>query len=263
MLGRISSASLRGVVGARARPARATALRSFSAAKKNKKAAGEVQAPKQLYGVTGRYSMALYVAAAKAGTLDKVESDLSVSFFVPSLSLSTYLPTYLPTYLYIYNDKLTFSLSQNFVSHVESNPTFAAFLKNPTIPRTAKKADIEAICGKGKFSPTSVALFGTLAENGRLGDVAAVSEAYGDLMRAHRGEVAAVVTSADELTAKQRKQLEASFSSFVKSGETLKASYKVDSQLMGGLTVQIGDKFMDLSSATKINKMHKLLSESV
>eukprot|EP00949_MAST-11_sp_MAST-11-sp1_P002955 g2955.t1 len=228
MLGRISSASLRGVVGARARPARATALRSFSAAKKNKKATGDVQAPKQLYGVTGRYSMALYVAAAKAGTLDKVESDLS-----------------------------------NFVSHVESNPTFAAFLKNPTIPRTAKKADIEAICGKGKFSPTSVALFGTLAENGRLGDVAAVSESFGDLMRAHRGEVAAVVTSADELTAKQRKQLEASFSSFVKSGETLKASYKVDSQLMGGLTVQIGDKFMDLSSATKINKMHKLLSESV
>ena len=146
---------------------------------------------------------------------------------------------------------------------MNSNPTFAGFLKNPTIPRTAKKADIEAICAKGKFSATSVALFGTLAENGRLGEVAAVSESFSDLMRAHRGEVAAVVTSADELTAKQRKQLESSFSSFIKSGETLKPTYHVDPQLMGGLTVQIGDKFMDLSSATKINRMHKMLSESV
>ena len=37
----------------------------------------------------------------------------------------------------------------------------------------------------------------------------------------------------------------------------------VDPDILGGLTLQVGDRFMDLSISNKINKMHNLLSESV
>lgn len=102
---------------------------------------------------------------------------------------------------------------------------------------------------------------GTLAENGRLGEVGKINEKYAELMRASRGEVLSVVTSADELTKAQLKSLEGSFkASFLKPGETLIMDTKVNPEILGGLQVQIGDKFMDLSLASKVNRMHKMLA---
>ena len=153
---------------------------------------------------------------------------------------------------------------QNFVGHVESNPQFATFLNNPTIPRASKSADIKAILAKGKFSATTGSFFSVLAENGRLGDTTKIADKFSELMRAHRGEVKAIVTSADSLTKAQLKSLEASFkSTFLSGGETLIMETKVDPDILGGLQVQIGDKFMDLSLATKVNKMHKVLSAEI
>lgn len=103
-----------------------------------------------------------------------------------------------------------------------------------------------------------------LAENGRLGDTAKIADKYGELMRAHRGEVMAVVTSADALTKAQLKSLEASFkSTFLTGGETLIMETSVNPSILGGLQVQIGDKFMDLSLASKVNKMHKVLAAEI
>jgi len=106
-----------------------------------------------------------------------------------------------------------------------------------------------------------MAFLGTLAENGRLGEVAKINDKYAELMRASRGEVLSVVTSADELTKAQLKSLEDSFkASFLKPGETLIMDTKINKDILGGLQVQIGDEFMDLSLASKVNRMHKMLS---
>jgi F-type H+-transporting ATPase subunit O len=152
-------------------------------------------------------------------------------------------------------------LLQNFAGHAESNVTFAKFLSNPTIRKADKTKDIAAICAKGSFSKTAMAFLGTLAENGRLGEVAKINDKYAELMRASRGEVLSVVTSADELTKAQLKSLEDSFkASFLKPGETLIMDTKINKDILGGLQVQIGDEFMDLSLASKVNRMHKMLS---
>lgn len=219
------------------RPMATMSVRSFAAAKKGAKgkkaaaakAGGNAAAvPKNLFGVHGRYATALFVSASNANALDKVEAEVG-----------------------------------NFVGHVNSNPQFASFLRNPTIPKNSKKADIEAILAKGSFSKTSVAFFGVLAENGRLGEVEKIAAKYTELMQAHRGEVAAVITSADALSAAQVKQLESSFASFLEPGQKITAEYRVDPEILGGLTVQIGDQFMDLSLSTKVNRMHKVLSDAL
>jgi F-type H+-transporting ATPase subunit O len=150
---------------------------------------------------------------------------------------------------------------QNFAGHADSNIDFARFLKNPTIRKADKKQDIAAICAKGTFSNTTSAFLGTLAENGRLGEVSKINDKFAELMRASRGEVLSVVTSADELTKAQLKSLEESFkASFLQDGETLIMDTKVNPEILGGLQVQIGDKFMDLSLASKVNRMHKMLA---
>jgi F-type H+-transporting ATPase subunit O len=74
-------------------------------------------------------------------------------------------------------------------------------------------------------------------------------------MRANRGQVLGVVTSADELTKAQLKSLEDSFkASFLKSGETLIMDTRINPEILGGLQVQIGDQFMDLSLAKNMTR---------
>ena len=80
-------------------------------------------------------------------------------------------------------------------------------------------------------------------------------------MRANRGQVLGVVTSADELTKAQLKSLEDSFkASFLKSGETLIMDTRINPEILGGLQVQIGDQFMDLSLAKNMTRYTKMLS---
>jgi F-type H+-transporting ATPase subunit O len=200
--------------------------RTFAKKKAATKKSEPAVAPKELFGVHGRYATALFLSASKAGTTNKVEKELA-----------------------------------NFAGHADSNIDFARFLKNPTIRKADKKQDIAAICAKGTFSNTTSAFLGTLAENGRLGEVSKINDKFAELMRASRGEVLSVVTSADELTKAQLKSLEESFkASFLQDGETLIMDTKVNPEILGGLQVQIGDKFMDLSVASKVNRMHKMLA---
>jgi F-type H+-transporting ATPase subunit O len=191
-------------------------------------AAKEVTVPLKLYGVEGTYATALFRSASADGTLAAVEKDM-----------------------------------KNICGHIATDSSFDTFLRNPTISRAAKKADIEAILGKGKFSKTTVAFFGTLAENGRLPLATKMGSKFNDLMQASRGEVQAVVTSAEDLSAAQLKTLKKSFAGFLQKGETLILETRVDPSILGGLTVQIGDRFMDLSIQSKIQKMHGVLSSSV
>lgn len=74
------------------------AVRSFSASH---------EPPKKLFGHTGRYAMATYTAASKAGALEKVESELT-----------------------------------SFAEVVKKNANLAAFLSNPTIPRSEKTSKV-------------------------------------------------------------------------------------------------------------------------
>lgn len=50
------------------------------------------------------------------------------------------------------------------------------------------------------------------------------------------------------------------FQKFVKSNETIHLNAKVDTAIIGGLVVAIGDKYVDMSVATKIKKYTDLLS---
>jgi len=46
--------------------------------------------------------------------------------------------------------------------------------------------------------------------------------------------------------------LSSSFQSFLKGNESLKITSRVDPSIIGGLIVSIGDKYVDMSIATKV-----------
>lgn len=107
-------------------------------------------------------------------------------------------------------------------------------------------------------------LLSALAENGRLNEMEKITAAFGQLMLAHRGEVTAVVTSAIPLEGKLKSQLEAALKkNFIEAKQTLTVTAKVDPSILGGMIVQIGDRTIDLSVASKVKRINAALAENI
>ncbi|KAF9363843.1 ATP synthase F0 subcomplex subunit OSCP atp5 [Mortierella sp. NVP85] len=188
----------------------------------------QVQIPLVLHGIDGRYATALYTAAAKKQALDTVENDLKQVKRV-----------------------------------VEKDTKLRDFLENPTINRIEKKSGVQKMLAAGKYNDLTKNFFDTLAENGRLNDTVKIIDSYGSLMSAHRGEVQVTITSAKELDAKDIAKVKGYLakSAFVTSKQTLVVSNKVNPSILGGLVVEFGDKTIDLSVSSKVNKLNQLLSD--
>jgi F-type H+-transporting ATPase subunit O len=105
----------------------------------------------------------------------------------------------------------------------------------------------------------------TLAENNRLGLLKGVSEKFVELMGAARGEVELIVTSASQLDNKILSRLESAVSKsrYVGQGKKLKVTNKVNTDILGGLIVEIGDRTIDLSVSSRIARMNKLLTDAL
>ena len=172
-----------------------------------------------VHGIHARYANATYVSASKAGALDKVESELN-----------------------------------GLAKSAAESPAFANFLANPLIPRDEKSAQIEALL-KGKVSQITLNLCTTLAGNARLNELTKVANTYATLMKAKRGQVDATIISADPLTQKQSEQIAAAIKSTSKDAKEVVISSKVDPSIIGGIQIQIGDQFLDLSVKSRIEEI--------
>jgi F-type H+-transporting ATPase subunit O len=199
--------------------AAAAARRAF-AAEASAAAAASHRPVLQLHGLQARYANAAYVAASKAGQLDRVESEL----------------------LALYESS-------------RSSPAFAALLDNPLISRGDKAAYVG---GLDRLHPVTRNLLATMAGNARLSELPKVAAAYASLMKARRGQVDAKIISAEPLTASQLKDVEQAVSGQVPEGKTVLLEAVVDPTIVGGLQVQIGDQFLDLSVRSRIEEIAKM-----
>ncbi|KAK6182891.1 hypothetical protein SNE40_010473 [Patella caerulea] len=187
-----------------------------------------VQAPIQIFGIEGRYAHALYSAATKEKKLDAVETELK--------ALGSLLKT---------------------------DAKFADFCSDPSLKRLEKKAAIEKISAKLKYSSLTSNLLTVLAENGRIKKINGVVSAFEKLMSAHRGEVQCVVTTAKPLDNASQKEVLTTLQGFVKKGESIQLQMNVDPSLIGGMVVTIGDKYIDMSIASKVKTYTSLIKQAV
>ena len=82
-------------------------------------------------------------------------------------------------------------------------------------------------------------------------------------MRAHRKEIEVTITSAEALDAEDLSMVKDALTNFKKEGESFIISEKVDSSLLGGVIVQLGDKYVDLSTIKRIREIERILQEPV
>jgi len=186
-------------------------------------------APQVMFGTAGRYANALYAAAAKTKVLSEVEADLLLL-------------------------KQTLSMSSEL----------AGFCSDPSLGRETKAKAIVDVLSAAKATDITKNAMATLAENGRLGDVSKVIDMYGELMNASKGEVSAVITSAETLPPAELAQITKQLDSFLEPGQKkISLSTKVDPALVSGITVEIGDKYLDFSVATQLKKLQTLLKDGI
>ncbi|KAI1438638.1 ATP synthase delta subunit-domain-containing protein [Xylaria sp. CBS 124048] len=191
----------------------------------------DIKAPVAVFGIDGTYATALYTAAVKTSTLEPTAKALN--------SLGD---------LYTKDAKLT------------------AILATPTLSEGDKSAIVAELQKSiGGTNETVKNFLATLAENNRLGILKGVCDKFGELMRASRGEIEMVVKSAQPLDGKTLSRLESavSKSQYVGQGKKLKVTNDVNPEILGGLVVEIGDRTIDLSVASKLAKMNKLLTDTL
>merc|ERR1711970_34528 len=179
----------------------------------------------QLYTLEGRYACALYSAASKKNALPKVEKDLN-----------------------------------DFNALVKKDEPLRTLLQNPLIKKSLKTEALTSVLGKTKANPLTVNFFCAMAENNRLSKLSEVVDSFGVIMAAERGEVVCEVTTAKALDAASMKEVRSALQGFLKKGETLKLTTKVDPAIIGGMLVVVGDKFVDMSIASKVTRYTNAIS---
>ncbi|XP_027865067.1 ATP synthase peripheral stalk subunit OSCP, mitochondrial [Xiphophorus couchianus] len=189
-------------------------------------AAKLVKPPIQVYGVEGRYATALFSAASKQNKLDQVEQELGK------------------------------------VSDLIKDPKMSGIVMNPHVKRSIKQKTFHDALAKANVSPITVNLINVLADNGRLTLTGDVISAFGKMMSAHRGEVICSVTTAQPLDKSSLAELKVALNGFLQNGETIKLETKSDPSILGGMIVSIGDKYVDMSTKTKIQKLTQLIRET-
>ena len=96
-----------------------------------------------------------------------------------------------------------------------------------------------------------------------MGEVFKVIDMYDELLKSASGELKAKITSATPLSEKDLAQLTESVkSNFLDAGSSGNVSITtaIDPALVAGVTIEVGDRYMDLSAATQLKKLQSLLS---
>lgn len=139
----------------------------------------------------------------------------------------------------------------------------AASILNPHVKRAIKVKSLNDMTAKERFSPLTANLINLLAENGRLNNTPAIISAFTTMMSVHRGEVPCTVTTASPLDEATLTELKTVLNSFLSKNQVLKLEVKTDPSIMGGMIVRIGEKYVDMSARTKIQKLSKVMRETM
>lgn len=144
------------------------------------------------------------------------------------------------------------------VRELLSDPEVAEVLTNPTIG-TARRMELVS-SAPHVFDGKATNLAMLLIESDRVRDVVAIEEEFRRLADESAGRVRATVTTAVELTPKERDRVADELSK--RLGKDVHLDALVDPRILGGLKLQYGDRLVDASVATRLQQLRRRLAAS-
>lgn len=171
---------------------------------------------------------------------------------------------------------------------IKDTPELNTFVHNPTLSAKDRAAGLLALYNRVEgygarkeiISDVTKNLFAILSENGRLGEVQGVIEGFNELCTKYKGELTVIITSAMPLPRDFQTKLESTLkqSQAAQQAKIIKVTNKVrygsfflscfsrrscvpqvNPAVLGGIVVDFGDKTIDLSVSSTVNKLNNVL----
>ncbi|KAG7673433.1 hypothetical protein Ndes2526B_g03121 [Nannochloris sp. 'desiccata'] len=191
-------------------------------------AAGKaIKLPPQ-YGIPGRYAAALYLAASKGNQLEKVEKDLA-----------------------------------QISSLMAESKEFSSFVSDPSLPSKVRVQGLDAVLKKMGASDITKRFIDVVLENNRVDELSKILEKFGDIASEQKGQVKAVVTTAEGLTRAEVEQIQTGLKKMLAPGQSLVLEEKVNPSIISGIIVDIGDKHVDMSVLSRVRKLQQIVRDAV
>ena len=137
-----------------------------------------------------------------------------------------------------------------------ADPGLARVVDSPTVQAAQRDELLGGLLAK-RLSKPALNLVQLLAGKGKLELLGPISAEYQRLLNAKEGIVSALVTSARPLDQDEDKAIRARIAEM--TGSKVEIETAVDSALIGGLTVRIGDRLIDASVRGRLERLREQL----
>lgn len=139
------------------------------------------------------------------------------------------------------------------------NDELSKLLNHPKLSKEEKISIVENIF-KGRVSDTMTGFLVLMVEKGRENEMESIFNYFLNKVKEYKNIGVAHVTSAVELSAKQKEDVLAKLLETTKFAE-FEMHYSVDASLIGGLVIRIGDRIVDSSIRTRLEGMAKCMQK--
>jgi F-type H+-transporting ATPase subunit delta len=145
----------------------------------------------------------------------------------------------------------------DFLATWDASSELQEFFVNPAIPAIQKVEFLDTMNAKLGLRKELRNLLAVLIDNGRIGHVGEVADAYRKLLQAQSGIRQAQIVTARELGAEERAALVAEIGKL--AGARVEASFKLDASILGGTVVRIGSTVYDGSVRGRLDRLKESL----
>jgi F-type H+-transporting ATPase subunit delta len=176
-------------------------------------------------GMAGRYATALFELALETKSVDQVQSDLN-----------------------------------GFDALVAANPDLMRLVRSPVFSTEDQAKALVAILERAGIKGVAANFLRVVAANRRLFAVSEIIRGFNRLVAAHKGEVTAQVTVAEQLNDARMNEIRAALKAVTAKDVTV--DLIVDPSIIGGIKVKVGSRMVDASLRTKLNSIKFAMKEA-
>jgi F-type H+-transporting ATPase subunit delta len=176
-------------------------------------------------GMAGRYATALFELARETNAIDQVQSDLKF-----------------------------------FDALIASNPDLMRLVRSPVFGADEQEKALAAVLDKAGIGGIAAKFLGVVTGNRRLFAVRDMIRGFNKLVAAHKGEVTAQVTVAEQLNDARMNDIRSALRDV--TGKDVQIDMTIDPSIIGGLKVKLGSRMVDASLRTKLNSIKIAMKEA-
>lgn len=141
-----------------------------------------------------------------------------------------------------------------------SSSELRSVLDNPIVDEKSRRAILEEVAQRTGAGPVAKNALGLLAERRRLAILPYLARALDRLNDEKAGIVRAVVTAAQDVSEAYVQKLRAELEK--KTGKKVVVEKRVDPTLLGGVVARIGDRVLDGSLKTRLERLRASLQDA-